>query len=222
MPGSTPAPCITTPRAELATEAGDAYLQSAALGCAGLALMEHGHLNDGLKLLQFGQVKSWDIPTDHPLRKIVEACTQADAATALARIGDLQAAGTALAKSRDMWQPTRAEPWGDPDGAAARLEIERGHLDRAEPFAVASVQRWEGISQRGRTLSAVVLTTVHVQAGEPGALAMAHRAIIDVTELSSMQARTRLHPLADALEGRPNGDAQQLARMARQVAATRA
>lgn len=113
------------------------------------------------------------------------------------------------------------QPWGDPDGAAARLEIEWGNLDRAEPFAVASVRRWGGVSERGRTLSTVVLATVHVQAGEPDGLTMAHRAITDVTKLSSVQARTRLRPLADALASRPNSEAKDLARMAHQVATTR-
>ncbi|MGH3938742.1 MAG: hypothetical protein ACRDTG_08905 [Pseudonocardiaceae bacterium] len=41
------------------------------------------------------------------------------------------------------------------------------------------------------------------------------------SETSSMQARTRLHPLIAALESRPGGDAKQLAQMARQVATTR-
>lgn len=206
---------------ELAIEAGDAYQQVVALSCAGLTMVEHGHPNDGLKMLQLGQVKSWDIPPDHDMRKIAEACVQADAATTLASMGEAQAASTELAKSRELWQPAHTDPWGDPDGRVACLEIERGRLDMAEPFAVASVRRWEGISQRGRTLSAVVLATVHVQAGEPDGLAMAHRAITDVTKLSSVHARTRLRPLAVALEGRPGADAKELARMTRQVAATR-
>jgi hypothetical protein len=49
---------------ELATQAKDAYLQSTALGFAGLPTVEHGHPDDGLKMLQFSLVKSWDIPRD--------------------------------------------------------------------------------------------------------------------------------------------------------------
>ena len=44
---------------ELATEAGDAYLKAVALAGAGMAMVEHGHPNDGLKMLQLGAVKSW-------------------------------------------------------------------------------------------------------------------------------------------------------------------
>jgi tetratricopeptide (TPR) repeat protein len=206
---------------ELATEAGDVYQQAVALACAGATMVEHGHLNDGLKRRQLGQVTSWNIPLDHNMRKIVEACVQEEAAIVLARMGAAQAAYNELAMSRELWQPAHTDPWGDPNGAAACLEIERGRLDRAEPFAVASVRRWEGVSQRSHTLSAVVLATVHVQAGEPGGLAMAHAAIVDVTKLSSVQARTRLRPLVEALEARPGKDTNQLARMARQVAGTR-
>jgi hypothetical protein len=49
---------------ELATEAGDAYLQAHALTLAGFATVEHGHPDDGLKMLQLAQVKSWQIPSD--------------------------------------------------------------------------------------------------------------------------------------------------------------
>jgi hypothetical protein len=45
-------------------ETGDAYLQSTTLNYAGMATMEHGHPDDGLKMLQFGLVKAWDIPGD--------------------------------------------------------------------------------------------------------------------------------------------------------------
>jgi transcriptional regulator with XRE-family HTH domain len=206
---------------ELATETRDAFLQTVALACAGLTMLEHGHPDDGLKMLQLGQIRSWDIAPDHGMRKIVEASALADASTALAFVGQPQAADIALAKSRELWQPAGTEPWGDPDGAAARLEIERGRFDRAEPFAVASIRRWEGISQLRRTRSVVVLATVHVQTGEPNGLEMAHRAITDVTRLSSVQARSWLRPLAAALESRPSGDAKELARVTRRMAAMR-
>ncbi len=39
-----------------------------------------------------------------------------------------------------------------------------GRYDVAEQFPAASVRRWEG-SQVSRTLSAVVLATVHVRTG---------------------------------------------------------
>jgi transcriptional regulator with XRE-family HTH domain len=206
---------------ELATDTGDAYLQSIALACAGLTMLEQGHPPQAVKMLQFAQVKSWSIPAEYD-RLMVESCAQSDSVIALLGLGEERAAVTELAKSRQLWQPIRTDPRGDQDYVTARLEITRGRLDIAEPFAVASVARWEGISKLRGSHSAVALATIHVQAGEPDGLGMAHRAITDVTKLSSVQARTRLHPLADALEGRPGGDAQELARMARQVAAARA
>ncbi len=67
-------------------------LQATVLNAAGLATREHGHPNDGLKMLQFGLVKAWDIPRDEQRavvvgesgRAAVEAC--ADAAQPARRI----------------------------------------------------------------------------------------------------------------------------------------
>jgi transcriptional regulator with XRE-family HTH domain len=214
---------------ELATEAGDTYCQALALNYAGLATVEHGHPNDGLKILQLGQVKMWDIPPDERRtvvgqgsRAALEACGRADSATALACLDCWDAADTELGKSRERWQPTRTDPGGDLDRPAALLELARGRLDAAESLAAASVRRWEIGSQRGRTHSGVVLATIHVRAGEPGGLRLAHGAITAVTKLRSVRARERLVPLAAALEARPSADAKELARHARQVAATRA
>ncbi|MGH3794777.1 MAG: helix-turn-helix domain-containing protein [Pseudonocardiaceae bacterium] len=215
---------------ELATDAGDAYCQALALNCAGLATEEHGHPDDGLKMLQYGQVKAWDIPPDDQRtivgegsRAALEACARADSATALVRVGCPDAAYTELAKARELWQPTRTDPGGDLDYVAARLELERGRLDAAESSAAASVQRWEGgSSQRDRTGSGIVLATVHVRAGESDGLRLAHGAITGVTRLSSVRARRRLEPLVAALDSRSGTDHRELAHLARQVAATRA
>ncbi len=217
---------------ELAEQAGDAYLQAVALSYAGLATVEHGHPNDGLKMLQFAQVKSWDIPPGDErvvgvgvgTRAAVEACGLTDSATALDLLGDREGAVRALGRSRQLWIPGRTDATGDLDAVGARLELARGRLDVAEQFAVVSVRRWEGInSQRARTMSGVLLATVHVRAGERDGLQLAHGAIVKVTKLSSVRAREQyLAPLAVALEARPGGDAQQLARMTRQVIATRA
>ncbi|MGH3934246.1 MAG: hypothetical protein ACRDS1_04595, partial [Pseudonocardiaceae bacterium] len=127
-----------------------------------------------------------------------------------------------MAKARELWLPTRADPFGDLDRPAALLALRRGRLDVAEPFAATSVRRWEGVSRVGHTQSVIVLATVHVRAGEPGGLPLAHGAITAVTKISSTRARRRLEPLAAALEARPGHDAQDLARTARQVTAARA
>ena len=216
---------------ELATEAGDTYLQVLALTYAGLATQEHGQPNDGLKMLQYAGVKAADIPPDEQRavvvgesgRAAVQAVALVDEATALSRLDypeAAQAADTAMVKARELWQPTPAGPYGDLDRPAACLELERGHLDAAEPFAAASMRRWEGRG-RSRTQSAIVLATIHVRAGEPRGLQLAHSAVTSAGKLTSVRARQRLVPLAEALEARRGSDAEQLARMARQVAATR-
>ena len=218
---------------KLATEAGDAYCQAVALNRAGLATVEHGDPNEGLKMLQCGGVTALHVPPDEPRavvvggssRAAVRAIALADEATALSGLDypeAAQAADTALAKSRELWQPTPAEPNGDLDRPAACLELDRGRLDAAEPFAAASVRRWEGVSQVGRTHSAVVLATIHVRAGEQRGLQFAHSAVAAAGKLTSVRVRRRLEPLADALEARPGSDYRELARMTRQVAAIRA
>ncbi|MBW0010852.1 MAG: helix-turn-helix transcriptional regulator [Pseudonocardiales bacterium] len=216
---------------QLAYEAGDAYLQTLAMTYAGMFTVEHGRPNDGLKLLQLAWVKAGHIPADDQRERIVfqgsravlRACTRADSATALARMGDPDGAAAKLAEARELWQPTPADPSGDLDYVAARLELERGRLEAAEPLATASVRRWDaGHSQRARAFSSVVLATIHVRAGEADGLRLAHGAITDVDRLSSVRARRRLDPLASALDARPGGDHRQLARMARDVATTRA
>ncbi|MDQ3154427.1 MAG: helix-turn-helix domain-containing protein [Actinomycetota bacterium] len=218
---------------KLATEARDTYLQVLALAYAGLATQEHGQPDDGLKMLQVGGATALDIPPDEQRavvvgesgRAAVQAVVLMDEATALSRLDypeAARAADTALAKARELWQPTPADPYGDLDRPAACLKLERGHLDAAEPFAVASLRRWEGGSQVSLTQSSIVLAAIHVRAGEPRGFALAHSAITNAGRLTSVRARKRLEPLVAALAARRGADAEQLARMARQVAATRA
>jgi transcriptional regulator with XRE-family HTH domain len=73
---------------ELAGDAGDAYLQAHALTLAGFATVEHGHPDDGLKMLQLAQVKAWQVPRDDPRGLAVQAWAKADSATAYAELGD--------------------------------------------------------------------------------------------------------------------------------------
>ncbi|MGH4018882.1 MAG: hypothetical protein ACRDT0_06490 [Pseudonocardiaceae bacterium] len=215
---------------EMATEAGDPYCQAVALSQAGLATTEHGHPDDGLKMLQLAQVTSWRIPRDDrrivPVgegsREALESCALADSATALAALGRADLAAAEMTKARQLWQPGRSDPLGDPGRVAARLELDRGRLDVAEQHATASVRRWDGISHGGRTRSGIVLATVYIQAGEPKGLTLAKTAIDAVAQLDSPRTRRQLTPLVDALDGRPGSDARELARVARKVAATRA
>jgi len=215
---------------ELATEAGDAYCQAIALRYAGVASVEHGHPDDGLKMLQCAQVAAWRIPPDEKRavvvgetgRAAVEAAGLVNATAALTFLGEFETAGAWLAKGRQLWTPTRTDPFGDLDRPAARLALARGRLDLAEQLATASVLRWQGGSLTSRTQSGIVLATVHVKAGEPRGLQLTHDALTDVTKLRSVRVRRQLAPLVEALEARPGSDTKELARMARQVAATRA
>jgi hypothetical protein len=194
-----------------------------------MATVEHGHPNTGLKLIQFSLVTAWDIPRDEQRAVVVgvsgrtarEACAREEAATALAHQGFLDAADVEMAKSRELWLPTHADRYGDLDRPAALLALRRGRLNIAESLATASVHRWEGISQAAHTSSRAVLATIHVQAGEPGGLTLAHSAITAVTKLSSVRVRQRLIPLATALATRPGTDAKDLSRMAHHVATAR-
>ncbi len=216
---------------ELATDTGDTYLQTIACNQSGLATVEYGHPDDGLKLLQLGQLNARKILTDDGRTMVVggncspaaaEACARADSATALFRLGYPDAADTEVATSRELWIPTASDPSGDLDRVAASLALDRGRLDIAEPFAAASLQRWEGGSRRARTGSLILLATIHVRAGEPDGVRLAHDAITGVTKLSSMRARRRLEPLVAALHARPGSDTRELARTAHHIATTRA
>lgn len=71
-------------------------------------------------------------------------------------------------------------------------------------------------------MAELLLAEIHVRAGEPRGLTLAHDAIEKVNTLHSVAARREwLMPLAAALETRPGTDIQQLARRARQIVATR-
>ncbi|MGH3993362.1 MAG: hypothetical protein ACRDSN_12985 [Pseudonocardiaceae bacterium] len=214
----------------MSTEVGEAYLQALVLNQAGMMTTEAGHPDDGLRMLQMGQVTSWRIPRDDRRMVVVgesgraalESCALADSATALAALGRADLAAAEMTKARQLWQPGRSDPLGDPGRVAARLELDRGRLDVAEQHAAASVRRWEGVSRGRRTRSGIVLATVYVAGGEPKGLTMAKTVIDAVARLDSPRTRRQLVPLADALAARPGADACELARMARKVAARQA
>jgi hypothetical protein len=213
---------------ELAIAAKDVYLQAIAMNYAGRAIREFGHPNDALKLFPLGEVKSWAIPEDEPRvvvvgeigRAAVTAYAQQQGATALAELGDVNAAERGMAQARESWSATRDDRYGDLDRPGALLALRRGQLNTAETLAAASVRRWEGFPL-GHVQSGIVLAAVHVRAGEPGGLPMAHGVITAVRKLSSVRTRRQLQPLAAALQTRPGRDAQDLTRMAQQTASAR-
>jgi hypothetical protein len=107
----------------------------------------------------------------------------------------------------------------------AGIHLDLGELDAAECSAASAVRIYsdsEGRYRRGLTQAELLLAEVHIRAGEPQGLTLAHHAIEQVTTLQSLAARReRLIPLATVLDARPGTDARDLARTARQIAATR-
>ncbi len=130
---------------ELATEAGDPYLQANALMFAGAVTEEHGHPNDALKMLQFAHAISAGIPVEDQRagfggpgsRAGLQSCGLAYSAIALAHMGHWDGADADLAQAREIYQSIPADLASDLDWEAARLELERGWLDVAEPLAAA-------------------------------------------------------------------------------------
>ncbi|MCA1672758.1 MAG: hypothetical protein LC799_11325, partial [Actinobacteria bacterium] len=107
----------------------------------------------------------------------------------------------------------------DLDSAHTYLHI--GRLDTAEALAATSARTLTASGDRREyVLADLAVARVHVQAGEPGGLERARAAIRAVADTpSGVAQQCWLPPLADALDARPGSDHQDLARMARQVAA---
>lgn len=97
---------------ELATELNDAYLQAIALSYAGLATEEHGHPNDGLKVLQIRPSQSVGHPHWRPARERYRGERPGCC-------GGLRAGGF-RDRLRSPWTPTRRRrPVGRGAGAVA-------------------------------------------------------------------------------------------------------
>jgi hypothetical protein len=120
-----------------------------------------------------------------------------------------------------LWRNTAFErAVGDLGTAAIQLDL--GQLDTAEQFAASAMHTYGENHRLGRIWAELLLAEIHIRAGEPHGLTLAHHAIKAMNTLQSITARQqRLIPLATALEARPNNDTQQLARMARKIVATR-
>ena len=198
---------------DYATAAPDDYRLADVLQYVGILERAAGHPNEAVKFYQLAgfhlgaKGDSGLVAWGHGL-----------SALALANLEHPQAAEH-LTRAREGWQPSNAFERADMDYQTALVHTELGDLESAERFVVS-------INGAGRlrpvgTFAEILRATVHVRAGEPRGLALAHGAITAASKLSSMRARQRLEPLATALEGRSGADAHQLARMARQVATTR-
>ena len=196
-----------------ATAAPDDYRLADVLQYVGILERAAGHPNEAVK---FYQLAGFHLGAKGDPGLV--AWGHGLSALALANLEHPQAAEH-LTRAREGWQPSNAFERADMDYQTALVHAELGDLEAAERFVVS-------INGAGRlrpvgTFAEILRATVHVRAGEPRGLALAHGAITAASKLSSMRARQRLEPLATALEGRSGADAHQLARMARQVATTR-
>ena len=200
----------------------DAFQVSSTLRYAGAIEREHGRPDDALKLFQLGQIRLMTAPEDDPRIAVVTAWLESESALALADMEHPQATEY-LTRARDGWEPPDSFERSGMDELTARVYLNLGHLDVAEPYAAGAVRAWGSGEQRNGVLADITLATIHVRAGEPDGLPLAKKAIDGVALLRSVRARVRwLEPLVAALEARPGSDYRDLARMARQVVTTRA
>lgn len=207
---------------QLAREARDPYGVACALWLSGAATEEIGQPDDALKVFQLGEFGLTKARND-PRAPALDAWLRAESASAYAHLGRPDMARSALAAAQDGWEPPTEDERADMEWLTALIERDLGRLDLAEQLAASSVRRWASSNnRRDAALPSITLATIHIQAGESHGLILARSAIKAVAPLHSARARKRLEPLAAALDARPSSDAKELARMARQVAATRA
>ncbi|MGQ0776326.1 MAG: helix-turn-helix domain-containing protein [Pseudonocardiales bacterium] len=211
---------------DIAQLVGDRYQVAWTLSRAGMLSLERGRLDDSLKLFQFGQITFMPLDraahNDDPRVPPLIACLDSLQARALARMDLPDQARSKLAAARDGWQAPDAFAQANADYRSAEVSLCLGQFDTAEGFAALSVRGWGPQDRRPAASARILLATIHVWTGDSRGLQLAHNAITAATKLSSVRVRKRLQPLAEALEARPGSDMRELARMARQVAATRA
>ncbi|MGH4021809.1 MAG: helix-turn-helix domain-containing protein [Pseudonocardiaceae bacterium] len=220
-----------TRAARLADGAGDVFGIVNAAWHAGATMVRGGHPDDALKCFQLGQFqlmghakpRSATVGRDDPRTQTVAAWLHLNSATAYALMDCPEEAKNFLAKARENWDPPGVFERAGIDRATAAIQLDIGRFDTGEQFAQSAVRTYGDAHRRGRILADLTLAELNVRAGEPRGIPLARHAIDGVSTLLSAAARReRLVPLADALDGRPGGDARELARVARKVAATRA
>ncbi|MGH4018349.1 MAG: hypothetical protein ACRDT0_03700 [Pseudonocardiaceae bacterium] len=203
---------------ELAVEVGDTYRAANAIYHAAMT-MQNAAPDDALKLLQLAQ---WRIGegSDHPRTQTLTSWLHVDSAHSLVMLDRPELARSSLAAARDGWDPADSFDRADMDHVTAQAHLALGLLESAERLAASSVRTWGDGERRDAVQAGITLAAIHVQAGEPDGLRLAHKAS-GVSELRSTRARDRLAPLVDALAKRPGGEAWELAVDARRVAAAR-
>lgn len=216
----------------LADAAGDAYGIANAAWHAGVTLIHNGHPNDALKEFQLGQIRLGGFApgtstlatrrADDPRLPPLAARLSRQSAAAYALLNRPEQAQRYLTEAHDGWAPHDASERAGRDFETAVIQLDLHRLDTAEQFAASAVRTYGEGRRRDRIWAELLLAEVHVRAGEPRGLTMAHHAIEGVSALLSVAARRqRLMPLVTALETRPSSDRKELARVARKIAATR-
>jgi hypothetical protein len=198
---------------------------------AGATLVYTGHPNDALKLFQLGQLRLGGFrlgkptptasPADDSRLPVLTARLNRCSAVAWAVMNGSDQATRCLAEAHDGWEPQDAFEHAESDLETAAVQLNLGQLEAAECSATNALRTYREGHRVARTMTKLLLAEVHVRAGEPEGLTLAHHAITEVSTLHSIAARQeRLVPLATALEARPGTDTQELARTARKIAAT--
>jgi transcriptional regulator with XRE-family HTH domain len=217
----------------LADTAKDPYGVANAALHAGATLVRSGHPNDALKVYQLGKFhlrlfpprrsSSASVPAEDFWVPILTAQLNRQSATAYAVMKGADQADRYLGEADEAWEPQHAFQRAGADLVAAGIQLDLGRLEAAEQCAARAAGTYgEGHHRRGRIEAELIVAEVNVRAGESRGLELAHQAITRVSTLQSVAARReRLIPLATALQARPGSDTQELARLARQVAATR-
>ncbi|MGH3874182.1 MAG: helix-turn-helix domain-containing protein [Pseudonocardiaceae bacterium] len=215
----------------IADEVGDGFGIANAAWHAGATLVRTGHPDEALKCLQLGQfvlagfqpgkAKPATLRADDPRVPTLAARLNRNSATAYALMGIPDQARRCLAKAHEGWAPRDAFERAGGDLMVAGVQIELRQFDVAESFAATAVRTYGEGHRRGRILAELILAEVHVRVGDARGLALVQRVIEAAGTLQSAVARRHLVALAVALEARPDSHAHELARMARQTAATR-
>ncbi len=215
----------------LADEARDGFGIANAAWHSGVTLNSTGHPDEALKCFQLGQLvlvgfqpgkaRPAIVRSDDPRVPVLAGRLNRSSAVAYGQLGKSSQAQSCLAQAQDRWAPREAFEQAGAELATARTQLDLGRLDAAAPFATAAVRTYSG-SHRGRTVAELLLANLYVQAGEPSGMVLAQQAITAVSTLQSVAVRRDwLVPLATTLETRPGTDIKELARTARQIAATR-
>ena len=202
----------------LADHAGDGYGIVNAAWHAGATLLHSGHPNDALKAFQLGQfqLRGYDsskstpatVRGDDPRVPAIAARLEVSSAAAYARMGHGEKAGRAFSAAREQQQPGDVYERADKDLNAARIQADLGRLEVAERFAAAAVRTFGSGHRRDRAMANLVLAELHVHAGEPRGVELAHHAVREVSQLHSVPTRQRLEPLAALLDARSGADAR--------------